>query len=269
MPDLSVWTTPSQLWRGAQVLLTVGVTLRFVRFFRVRASYATFVLLLALSFVLAEKHILLSPTPWVGGWPLILAGLVFLAVFDSEISAFLGFLYGRGTGRAAALDERALDEIVQACDILVKSRTGALLAVERTDDLTPYIHKSVAIDARIRYELLVTIFTPPTYLHDGGVILKAGRIAACSAIFPLSQNERIKKDLGTRHRAALGMSEETDALCLVVSEETGTISITDRGRLYYDVGRREFRELVRRLLEFKKIRQEDHLEALEEVIHAH
>lgn len=146
-----------------------------------------------------------------------------------------------------------LDEIVRACRTLSESKTGALIAIQRKDHLHPYIKKSVCIDALIRHELLLTVFTPPTYLHDGAVIVSRDRIISCSAIFPLSQNTQLAADLGTRHRAALGLSEQTDALCVVVSEETGLVSLADRGKLFYNVPAKELRPIIAKLMRFKNV----------------
>ncbi|MBI4550110.1 MAG: DNA integrity scanning protein DisA nucleotide-binding domain protein [Candidatus Omnitrophica bacterium] len=175
-------------------------------------------------------------------------------VFYPEVRRIAGRIRRRYPEKQFLERNGPLDEIIKACRILASAKIGALMALKRRDDLAPLVEKSVVIDAKIRHELLLTIFTPPTYLHDGGVILSHDRIVSCSAIFPLTQKADLKKNLGTRHRAALGLSEETDALCLVVSEQTGSISLADRGKLYYDVNADELRPLVEKLLRFKKIR---------------
>ncbi len=177
-----------------------------------------------------------------------------LLVFEPEIGRTI-VKYQRKNPENKFLEKNGpLDEIVKACSTLAASKTGALMAIRRNEDLLPFIEKSVVIDARIRHELLLTVFMPPTYLHDGGVILSYERIISCSAIFPLTQSAQLKKKLGTRHRAAIGMSEETDALCLVVSEETGTISLADRGKLFYGIKPDDLRQAIEQALHFKKIK---------------
>ena len=126
-------------------------------------------------------------------------------------------------------------EIISACRMLSHIKQGALIAIERKIPLTQWIQSGVPLDAEIRKETLYSIFTPPGALHDGGMIIRGERIAACGVIFPLSQRLDLPTELGTRHRAALGLSEATDALAITISEETGKISLADGGSLFYDV----------------------------------
>lgn len=122
-------------------------------------------------------------------------------------------------------------EIVRACQLLVQKGLGAIIVIERDVGLKNYIETGTRLDAKITDELLVTIFTPPGPLHDGAVIVEKDRIIAAGCILPLSQNPRIGRALGTRHRAGLGLSEETDALVIIISEETGSISLAREGKL--------------------------------------
>lgn len=126
-------------------------------------------------------------------------------------------------------------EIVSACRMLVQAKHGGLIAIERKNPLDPWIQSGVPLDARIRKETIYSIFTPPGALHDGGMIIRGERIAACGVVFPLSKRLDLPTELGTRHRAALGLSEATDALAITISEETGKISLADSGSLLYDV----------------------------------
>ena len=131
--------------------------------------------------------------------------------------------------------ERVIDEIAKAIDTLAKRKIGALMAIEREIGLKHYIESGVYLDSRVTSELINTIFMPNTPLHDGGIIIQEGRIAAAGCLFPLTQESNINKSLGTRHRAAMGLTEETDAVCIVVSEETGVISIAISGRITQDL----------------------------------
>lgn len=131
--------------------------------------------------------------------------------------------------------ERMVYEIMNAVEYLRKSRIGAIIAVERDVSLNDYIEKSKKMYADISSDLLISIFFPRNPLHDGGVIIQGNKIASAGAVFPISLNGKINKRLGTRHRAALGLSEESDSIVIVVSEETGKISIAINGTLNYNL----------------------------------
>jgi len=122
-------------------------------------------------------------------------------------------------------------QVIDAVEMLSKSKIGALLVIERSTGLAPYIESGIKIDAPISTELLVSIFIPRTPLHDGAVIIQGDRIAAAACLLPLSESKILDKRLGTRHRAAVGISEESDALVMVVSERTGVISVAENGQL--------------------------------------
>ena len=124
------------------------------------------------------------------------------------------------------------DEICRAARRFSKNHTGSMVVIEREVSLQPYIDRSVRLDASVRAELLDTIFTTPTLLHDGAVIVRGDRVEAAGAVLPLTQNPSLPKRYGTRHRAAIGISEESDAVVVVTSEETGAISLVYGGQLY-------------------------------------
>ena len=126
-------------------------------------------------------------------------------------------------------------EIVSALDYLRKSRIGALIVIERDNSLNDYIEKSKKLYADISSDLLISIFFPNNPLHDGGVIIQGDKITSAGAVFPTSDNMKISKRLGTRHRAALGISEEMDCISIIASEETGRLSIAIGGELYYNL----------------------------------
>jgi diadenylate cyclase len=141
-----------------------------------------------------------------------------------------------------------LDEIVVTCEVLSHEKVGALIAVERRDSLKQFSGRGVSIDSKVKRQLLVSLFAPNTPTHDGGVVITGDRIAACSTIFPLSHKNIHGMKLGTRHRGALGLSEETDALVIIVSEETGKISIARDGKLHYDISLKHLSKLIRKLI---------------------
>jgi diadenylate cyclase len=123
------------------------------------------------------------------------------------------------------------DEIILAVTTLASRQTGALIVIERDIGLKTYIESGIAIDAALSYDLLVTIFNPSVPLHDGAVIVQNGRIAAAACFLPLTVKPRLSKELGTRHRAAIGVTEETDAVAIIVSEETASISFAHDGEI--------------------------------------
>lgn len=166
--------------------------------------------------------------------------LALIVIFQPEIRNVLEQL-GRsqllGRHKVLTVDERekVVYEIVSAMDALRKTRTGALMVIERDHSLNDYIQKSKKIYAEISSELLQTIFFPNNPLHDGGVIIQGDKITSARAVFPTSDNARVSKRLGTRHRAALGIAEITDCISLIVSEETGRLSIAVNGELHYNL----------------------------------
>ena len=146
--------------------------------------------------------------------------------------------------------EETISDIVLAATSLSARRVGALIVCERREGLKNYIENGVPVDSAVSYDLLVTIFTPGTALHDGAVIIAGERVAAAACFLPLSLREDFSKRLGTRHRAAIGITEETDALAVVVSEERGAISVARDGVLIEDLDGKGLRDLL--LREFSK-----------------
>jgi diadenylate cyclase len=140
--------------------------------------------------------------------------------------------------------EETVSEIVLAVTSLSARRVGALIVLERREGLKTYIENGSRIDAAVSYELLVTLFATGTPLHDGAVIVSGDRIAAAASFLPLSLKEGLPKRFGTRHRAAIGISEETDALAVLVSEERGTISLARGGELQEDLDGKALRDLL-------------------------
>lgn len=134
-------------------------------------------------------------------------------------------------GYTSISKQNIIDEITEAIITLSRRKIGAIVAIERDVGLNNYIETGVKIDSIVSRELLTTIFMPTTILHDGGVIIQRDRIAGAACTFPLSQNPALEKTMGTRHLAAIGITEETDTMAIVVSEETGTISLAYRGKL--------------------------------------
>lgn len=184
----------------------------------------------------------------------VFLGVALLIIFQPEIRRALAEL-GKQPAFVVPVEKRtAVDHIVQAVVLLAEQRVGALIAIEREIGTRAIQETGTKLDARIVPELLASIFFPHTPLHDGGVIIRGNRIMAAGCVFPLSQKVELHKKLGVRHRAAAGLSEETDAVVVVVSEETGTISVSYRGRLSRGLdGERLKRFLSALLLKGKRV----------------
>jgi len=165
------------------------------------------------------------------------AGFALIVVFQSEIRRMLARIGRRGSfGLRARLQSReSTDEILLALGRLSERHVGGLIVLERDIGLRTFIESGVLIDAAQSRDLLLTIFEPGTALHDGAVIVQRDRISAAACFLPLSMNPTLSRKLGTRHRAAIGVTEETDCLSLVVSEETGRISVAAFGEIEMDV----------------------------------
>ena len=175
--------------------------------------------------------------------------LALIVIFQPEIRNILEQL-GRnqflGRHKVLTVDEREhlVYELIQALDYLRKNRIGALIVIERDVSLGNYIDKAKKVYADLTSDLLGAIFYEGNPLHDGGVIIQGDRITCAGAVFPTSSSTKINKHVGTRHRAALGLAEETDAICLVVSEETGRLSVAIKGELYYNLSLDDVRMML-------------------------
>jgi diadenylate cyclase len=180
-------------------------------------------------------------------------GFAILVIFAPEIRSALmrvGSNLRRplSFGRAKKPHEE-FDEIVLAAMTLSSRKIGALIVLERNVGLQNYIDTGVQLDAVMSYDLLVTTFNPQTPLHDGAAIIRGYRVAAASCFLPLTLNPRLSKELGTRHRAAIGITEDTDAVAVVVSEESGVISFVERGEITRYLNSTELRERIRAALQ--------------------
>ena len=173
----------------------------------------------------------------------------FIVVFQSELRHALANLGSRLTlSRAPSSESDAYDDIVMAANLFSQNQTGALIVIEREIGLRTYIESGVPMDARISYDLLATIFRPSAPLHDGAVIVQKDRIAAAACFLPLSMNPVLSTQMGTRHRAGIGITEETDAIVVIVSEETGAISLAVSGNFERDLTVEQLRERLSTLL---------------------
>ncbi len=190
--------------------------------------------MLALSFVLylVAKVLELQATALIYERFWIIVVLIFLIIFQTELKKGLTD-FGRIRFLRALFtqDKLVITEVVRAVQTLAEKRIGALIVFERGNSLKPYLGTGTMLDAEVSSELVRSIFTPQTPLHDGAIIIRDNHILAAACILPLTEDPRLSKDLGTRHRAAIGLTEETDAVVVVVSEETGTISVAEDGKI--------------------------------------
>jgi diadenylate cyclase len=176
----------------------------------------------------------------------VFALIVVFAVEIRQGLARLGRKLAFSRGSSSEVD--AYDDIVLAANLFSQNQTGALIVIEREIGLRTYIESGVPLDARLSYDLLATIFRPSAPLHDGAVIVQKDRVAAAACFLPLSMNPILSTQLGTRHRAGIGITEETDAIAVIVSEETGTISIAVSGNIERDLTVEQLRQRMGELL---------------------
>ena len=193
--------------------------------------------------------------------------LALIIIFQPEIRNVLeqlGKTQLLGRHKVLTVDERErlVYEIVNAVEYLRKARIGALIVLERDISLANYIEKAKKVYADLSSDLLISIFFPNNPLHDGGVIIQGDRISCAGAVFPTSNSSKVNKKFGTRHRAALGITEESDAISIVVSEETGRVSIAVKGQLFYNLSIDDVRMML--IDELRPKQEEDYLDELEE-----
>lgn len=192
--------------------------------------------------------------------------LALIIIFQPEIRTVLeqigkGQLLGRHKILTVGEREKLVAEVVQSVEYLKKARIGALIVIERDISLMDYIERAKKIYADISSELLISIFFPNNPLHDGGVIIQGDKITCAGAVFPTSVDMKMIKRLGTRHRAAIGISEETDCISIIVSEETGRISVAIAGELKYNLTMDDLKEIILEELQPKsEIMVEDEIE---------
>src|SRR5467141_596805 len=186
---------------------------------------------------------------WLLSTLLPFAVFALIVVFQSEIRHALANLGSRiSLMRSSSSVADVYDDIVLAANLFSQNQTGALIIIEREIGLRTYIESGVSLDARLSYDLLATIFRPSAPLHDGAVIVQRDRIAAAACFLPLSMNPVLSTQLGTRHRAAIGITEETDAVAVIISEETGMISMAVAGSIERELTVERLRERLSHLL---------------------
>lgn len=234
-------------WRDVLDILAVSLLFYGVLYFlRITKGLQIFkgVVLLVGFWVLAEI-LNLKTLLWVFEklWTVGLFSLV--VIFQPEIRKTLSKL-GQKTGVSVIkpVGERVVDRVVRACSFLSERQIGGLIVIERSQSVEGLVEGCVLVDSFVSVELLITLFNPLSPLHDGAVVIRGDRVLYASCILPLSKSSELPKKYGTRHRAALGISEESDALCVVVSEETGEISLTVGGKIHRNLDPEMLRNML-------------------------
>jgi len=213
----------------------------------------------------------LTTVQWVLRNAVLYVGFAVIVLFQHEIRAALTHL-GNNLRLPFAGKKRGdnpfgqewYDEVVLAATTLASEKTGALMIFERDVGLKTYVESGIRLDAKVNYDLLVTIFNTHTPLHDGALIISDNRVAAACCFLPLTQNPLISRELGTRHRAAIGVTEDSDAVAVIVSEETGVISFAIDGRLKRNLDGPHLRRLIQQAMEpWRSEAESEELEAEE------
>jgi diadenylate cyclase len=240
------------------VFLLVYAVLKLVRGTRA-APMAAAIGVFALLYWLAVKQDL-ATLEFVLRGGLLYIGVAIIVLFQNEIRQALITFGNRfrmpfARKHLGQFGEGVYDEVILAATTLSSTKTGALIVIERNIGLKNIIDGGVKLDAELSYDLLVSIFNPESPLHDGAVVVRRHRVAAASCFLPLTLNPRLSRDLGTRHRAALGVTEDTDAVAVVVSEESGLISIVQRGEIKRGLDAPKLRAAISEALEFSPKRE--------------
>lgn len=212
------------------------------------------IIILLLAFLIFKKFDFLVLS-WLFEKLFGISVIAILIIFHPEIRMGLAQIGKRQLFKNNLKDDEIIllgQIIAEGCENLAKNKFGALIAIEKNDSLIGYIQSGEVIDSRVCSDLIEAIFTPNNPLHDGGLIISQGRIAAAGCIFPLAVNQELSRVFGTRHRAALGLSEETDAILIVVSEERHDISIVYRKKFYKDLGAAQLEAKIKELLKTKE-----------------
>lgn len=183
----------------------------------------------------------LQTIQWLTNYAITWGFLGIIILFQPELRRALeqlgrGNIFTRNVKSEEEILEQTIEAFVKSCGYMAKRRIGALITIERETGIGDYAETGIPINGKLTHQLLTNIFTPNTPLHDGAVIMRGEEIVAAACYLPLSESPFISKELGTRHRAAMGVSEVTDALTIIVSEETGSVSCTKNGEMHRDLG---------------------------------
>lgn len=244
------------LLNSLDILLVSIVIYRMLRLFRESTAVRILLALslLIITYLIARLTGLVTFT-WILNNFILSMALVLVVIFQYDIRrALLSFSRGRVAkegGQESHEDESAalLDQLADAAHALSERRNGALIVIEREMSLEHFMEVGTEIDAKVTSELISSIFLPYSPIHDGAVIIRHGKLTQAGCFLPLTQNPEVAKELGTRHRAAIGLTELVDALVIVVSEETGSVSVVSAGKITSNLESAPLRKLLRRMVE--------------------
>lgn len=245
------------------ILLSVGIYYGYLYFRGTRgAKVLTGLAIVFLTLTLISQLLNLVVIGWIIRSFSVFLAVALVVIFQPELRRGLAELGGHPIFSLTSEKRETVQDLAEAVTQLANKQFGALIAIERDTSIRVYEETGVIIDSIFSVELLLTIFHPKAALHDGGVIVRNGRIAAAACIFPVSQRETLDRSLGLRHRAGLGITEESDAIAVVVSEETGGISICHRRRIERNFTPETFRKRIGEIL-LQGTYEETDLEQLE------
>jgi diadenylate cyclase len=239
------------LWRPALEILILAVLIYFVfKFVRGTRGWPVVIgfVVVLLALALVTTILKLQVLRWLLGTFSAFFAIAVVVIFQPELRRMLAELGNLPLFASASEQRESIEVIIQTVERLADVKIGALIAIEQSIQLQEAVESSLPVDCDATPEMLETIFFPNNAIHDGGVIIKGDRIAYAACIFPLTQRQDLNKTLGTRHRAAIGLSEETDAAIVVVSEETGMISYAYKGQLVRGVTLEELRSFLTSVL---------------------
>ena len=239
------------LWRPALEILILAVLIYFVfKFVRGTRGWPVVIgfVVVLLALALVTTILKLQVLRWLLGTFSAFFAIAVVVIFQPELRRMLAELGNLPLFASAREQRESIEVIIQTAERLADVKIGALIAIEQSIQLQEAVESSLPVDCDATPEMLETIFFPNNAIHDGGVIIKGDRIAYAACIFPLTQRQDLNKSLGTRHRAAIGLSEETDAVIVVVSEETGMISHAYKGQLVRGVTLEELRSFLTSVL---------------------
>ncbi len=238
-------------WRGLFeiLLLSVGIYYGYLYFRGTRgAKVLTGLAIVFLTLTLISQILSLTVIGWIVRSFSVFLAVALVVIFQPELRRGLAALGGHPIFSLTSEKRETVHDIAEAIAQLANKQFGALIAIERDTSIRVYEETGVSLDSFFSVELMLTLFHPKSALHDGGVVMRNGRIAAAACIFPVSQRETLDRSLGLRHRAGLGITEESDAIAVIVSEETGGISICHRRRIERNFTPESFRKRISELL---------------------
>ena len=240
------------IWSALDVLLLAIIIYQILLLIRgTRAAQILIGMLIVVGLFVVSNIFPLTTVNWMMNKFYSSFIIILIIIFQDDIRHVLSSMGRRNifVGQDWSTSVHIIDEITRAASALAAKRIGALIVIERGIILTRYVDIGVPLDAKISKEILMAIFHPSSPIHDGAVILQRGRIAASGCFLPLTRDEHVDPNLGTRHRAAIGISEETDALVVVVSEEGASVAIVEDGKIFRKPDGRALRDaLAKRLL---------------------